>query len=109
MPISVNCGKARYVSDHLELYPNIFRDALRDFLQRGNSFTTEDLSSPQKILRKLKILTFCYVMLNPNHYELKASLKSKRAIIRINYALPKGKKIPFFELLAIEKLLGSII
>lgn len=47
--------------------------------------------------------------IQPNHYELKNDLKRKRAEIRKMYGLPKGKKIPFFDILAIEKLLGKEI
>ncbi len=104
--ISVRCSKAKYVAEHCDQYFNIFNDALCEFLQSGASFTKDDLSSSQKIINALKSIIFCYIMCNPNHYELKASLKSKRAIMRINNALPKGTKIPFELLVAMEKLQG---
>lgn len=106
---SVKIAKAIYVSEHMNRYPNIIRELFYALGDWDEFFTSTDLSSPEKLYKNIQQMVVFMLEIQSNHYELKNDLKRKRAEIRKMYDLPKGKKIPFFDILAIEKLLGKEI
>lgn len=104
--ILVSCHKAKYVADQINRYYYTMLTALDEWRKNGGIFEFDDFSSPEALYQRFQEITFEYLLTHPDTDEVKFDLQRKREIMREMYNMPKGEKIPFLQILAMEKLQG---
>lgn len=105
--MSVKCGKAKYVSDRIDRYYYTMLIAHDEWWKNGGVFEFEDFQSTAALYQKFQEITFEYLITHPDTDEVKFDFRFKRERMRKMYSMPKGKKIPFYQLVAMENLNGK--
>lgn len=104
---SVKNFKAMYVADRIDRYYFTMLTAFDEWRKNGGIFEFDDFSSPEALYQRFQEITFEYLLTHPDTDEVKFDTQRKRETMREMYNMPKGKKIPFLELIAMEILNGK--
>ncbi len=105
--IPIKIKKALYVSEQINRYFYTTRAALDDWYKKGGLFRYDDFQSPEALYQKYKEIVFDYMTTHPDTHEVKYDFIFKRQNMRKMYGMPKGTKISFDYLVAMEKLNGK--